>query len=276
LIVGNKSEFHNAVKMVIDTVNFDKDVTVQVFESTIRVVGSLLSTHLILTNDNNVFGDASLNGYNDELLELAHDLVERLVVAFNTKTGIPYTRVNLLKGVLNGTINETCLSGAGSLLLEFGVLSRLINDDLFERLARKSVNKLWESRHHHTNLLGNVIDIQTGKWTGFMSGLGAGLDSFYEYLLKSYILFGDQRDLDMFIQAYQTIQEKLRRGRPHCRYGSSGDPPFFINADVRDDSIANTWADSLMASFVGVQVLAGELSEAICLHAFYYAIWKGS
>jgi Glycosyl hydrolase family 47 len=31
---------------------------------------------------------------------------------------------------------------------------------------------------------GNVINIQTGKWTGFMSGLGAGLDSFYEYLLK--------------------------------------------------------------------------------------------
>lgn len=31
---------------------------------------------------------------------------------------------------------------------------------------------------------GNVINIQTGKWSGFMSGLGAGLDSFYEYLLK--------------------------------------------------------------------------------------------
>ena len=31
---------------------------------------------------------------------------------------------------------------------------------------------------------GNVINIQSGKWVGFMSGLGAGLDSFYEYLLK--------------------------------------------------------------------------------------------
>jgi len=33
-------------------------------------------------------------------------------------------------------------------------------------------------------LAGNVINIQSGKWVGFMSGLGAGLDSFYEYLLK--------------------------------------------------------------------------------------------
>lgn len=32
--------------------------------------------------------------------------------------------------------------------------------------------------------LGNVINIQTGQWMGQMSGLGAGLDSFYEYLLK--------------------------------------------------------------------------------------------
>ena len=31
---------------------------------------------------------------------------------------------------------------------------------------------------------GNVIDIQSGDWVGKMSGLGAGLDSFYEYLLK--------------------------------------------------------------------------------------------
>jgi len=38
-------------------------------------------------------------------------------------------------------------------------------------------------------LLGNVVDIQTGKWVGKMSGLGAGLDSFYEYLLKVEIDF---------------------------------------------------------------------------------------
>jgi mannosidase alpha-like ER degradation enhancer 1 len=162
--------------------------------------------------------------------------------------GIPFPRVNTMVGILPATINETCLSGAGSLVLEFGILSRLVNDDVFERLARRAVKKLWQCRHKQTNLLGNVIDIQTGKWTGTMSGIGAGLDSFFEYLLKSYIMFGDQQDLDMFIQAYETIQEKLRRGRPHCRFGSTGDPPFYVNVDFRDASIANTWADSLAVS----------------------------
>lgn len=32
--------------------------------------------------------------------------------------------------------------------------------------------------------IGNAINVVTGEWTGKMSGLGAGLDSFYEYLLK--------------------------------------------------------------------------------------------
>ena len=33
-------------------------------------------------------------------------------------------------------------------------------------------------------VVGNVINVETGEWTGKMSGLGAGLDSFYEYLLN--------------------------------------------------------------------------------------------
>lgn len=56
------------------------------------------------------------------------------------------------------------------------------------------------------------MNIQTGHWVGKQSGLGAGLDSFYEYLLKSYILFGEKDDLEMFNAAYQSIQNYLRRG----------------------------------------------------------------
>ena len=32
--------------------------------------------------------------------------------------------------------------------------------------------------------------------------------------------------------------------------------------------------DSLQASFPGVQVLNGDIDEAICFHALYFAIWK--
>lgn len=40
--MGNASEFQKAVKLVIDTVSFDKDSTVQVFEATIRYVALCL------------------------------------------------------------------------------------------------------------------------------------------------------------------------------------------------------------------------------------------
>ena len=59
---------------------------------------------------------------------------------------------------------------------------------------------------------GNVVNIQTGQWVSKQSGLGAGMDSFYEYLLKSYILFGEKEDYRMFSAAYESIQIHLRRG----------------------------------------------------------------
>lgn len=36
VVFGNKSEFHRAVKLVIENVSFERNVTVQVFEATIR------------------------------------------------------------------------------------------------------------------------------------------------------------------------------------------------------------------------------------------------
>ena len=56
------------------------------------------------------------------------------------------------------------------------------------------------------------MDITTGRWTSELSGVGAGLDSFYEYMLKSYVLFGEKEDYDMFNTSYTLIQRYLRRG----------------------------------------------------------------
>uniref|UniRef100_A0A914EPM6 alpha-1,2-Mannosidase n=1 Tax=Acrobeloides nanus TaxID=290746 RepID=A0A914EPM6_9BILA len=273
-VLGNKTELHKAVRLVIENVSFEKNVTVQVFEATIRVIGSLLSTHLILTNENHFLGNFTMPDYDGELLTMAHDLAIRLLPAFeNTRTGLPYPRVNLIQGVLPHTLNETCTSGAGSLQLEFGVLSRLLNDETYELLAKRVNAVIWKFRHKQTGLLGNVIDIQTGEWRGILSGVGAGLDSFYEYLLKSHVLFGEETELQMFLESQRYIFDYLRRGRSLCRLGE-GDPPFFVNVDMRDGSTLNTWVDALQASYAGVQVLAGNLDEAICLHGLYYAIWR--
>uniref|UniRef100_A0A8C6P1S8 alpha-1,2-Mannosidase n=1 Tax=Nothobranchius furzeri TaxID=105023 RepID=A0A8C6P1S8_NOTFU len=274
LVLGNVTEFHRAVKLVIETVSFDKDSTVQVFEANIRILGSLISAHILLTDPKHPFGQVGFKDYDNELLHLAHDLAVRLLPAFeNTSTGIPYPRVNLKTGVPEDGINETCTAGAGSLLVEFGILSRLIGDSTFEWVARRAVRALWSLRSNETGLLGNVVNIQTGQWVGKQSGLGAGMDSFYEYLLKSYILFGEKEDYRMFKAAYESIQNHLRRGRESCNEGE-GDPPLYVNVNMFSGEIMNTWIDSLQAFFPGLQVLNGDIDDAICLHAFYYAIWK--
>lgn len=274
VVFENKSEFHNAVRLVIENVSFERNVTVQVFEPTIRVIGSLLSAHLILTDETRLLGDYYLSGYDGELLTMAHDLAARLLPAFEgTATGLPYPRVNLLSGVKEGTANETCTAGAGSLLLEFGILSRLLRDSTFEDISRRVNRRLWSLRNKDTGLLGNVVNIQTGEWRGVSSGLGAGSDSFYEYLLKAFLLFGVKNDFQMFQEAYARITEQMRRGRDRCLLGD-GEPPIYVNVDMRDGSMVNTWIDALQASFAAVQVLNGNVDEAVCFHALYYSIWK--
>lgn len=273
-IMRNVTEFKRAVALVLETVSFDKDNVVQVFEANIRLLGALLSAHLLITDEEQPFGDLTPPGYKNELLQLSRDLASRLLPAFsNTRTGIPYPRVNLRNGVPHGVSTHTCTAGAGSLLLEFGVLSRLLGDRSFETAARRATRALWELRAKDTGLLGNIVDVNTGEWIGKMSGIGAGLDSFYEYLLKTYILFGDLQDYRMFNESYNLIKQYMRKGRVSCNEGW-GDHPLYVNVNMHDGSTSTLWIDSLQASFSGIQVLAGDIEEAICSHALFYAIWR--
>lgn len=73
--------------------------------------------------------------YNDQLLTMAQDIGYRLLLAFNTSTGIPHPRVNLKYGMNSskiGSLKETCTSCAGTMILEFAALSRLTGKSIFE------------------------------------------------------------------------------------------------------------------------------------------------
>merc|ERR1719300_1449223 len=203
-IMGNKTEFQKAAKLIVDTVNFDKSNVVQVFEATIRMLGGLLSGHLLMDDVN--FPGLTPDWYMDDLLSLAHDLAERLLPAFDkTETGIPLPRVNLKTGVPDDGRTTTCTAGAGSLLLEFSLLSRIIGDPVYEIYARRASKNLFNRRN--------------------------------------------------------------------CNSGS-GLHPLYVNVEMATGNTATNWIDSLQASFAGVQLLAGDVDEAICHHALYYSIWK--
>jgi mannosidase alpha-like ER degradation enhancer 2 len=49
------------------------------------------------------------------------------------------------------------------------------------------MDALWTYRSS-LELLGNHINVQTGKWTGIDATIGSGVDSYFEYLVKAGIL----------------------------------------------------------------------------------------
>ena len=86
---------------------------------------------------------------------------------------------------------ETCSAGAGSLMLEFGLLSRLTEDPKYEAAARRAFFAIW-SRRSPLDLIGNAISIEDGTWIPpALSTIGAGVDSFYEYALKVGVMFAE-------------------------------------------------------------------------------------
>lgn len=91
VILDDPSGFDTAVRNVIEWVSFDVNTKPQVFETTIRVLGGLLSGHIFAEKPGQKF---HLPWYRGELLSMAHDLGKRMLPAFDTPTGIPYARVN--------------------------------------------------------------------------------------------------------------------------------------------------------------------------------------
>ena len=60
-----------------------------------RVLGGLLAAHLLAVDPSQPFGSLMPDHYDNDLLELAHDLANRLLPAFDkTKTLLPWPRVS--------------------------------------------------------------------------------------------------------------------------------------------------------------------------------------
>ncbi|GAA5997552.1 alpha-1,2-mannosidase MNL1 [Rhodotorula paludigena] len=277
-ILGDYEGFEQAVRETIQHVDFDVDSRVQVFEVTIRMMGGLLSGHLLAmpspppgtppspsTFASSIRG-FSLPWYRSELLHLAHDLGRRLLPAFETPTGIPFARVHLQRGLRGkngkGESGETCSAGAGSLLLEFITLSRLTGDPTFELVARRAFFAIWNSRSD-IGLIGNTIDARTGNWMHGVAGTGAGIDSFYEYAAKAYVLTGEDEYLRVWEEGYAALQ----------RYVRAPDGFWYRGVNMHTGQMTSVLVDSLSAFLPGVQTLLGDLDSATRAHAPYAFAW---
>lgn len=258
LIMGNITEFERGVLWLSDNLSFDVDARVNLFECNIRVLGGLVSAHMLAIDSRNRFTQGT---YKNQLLLLAEDLGQRFLPAFNTPTELPYAWINLKYGVMENETMETSTSGCGSLILEMGALSRLTGNGQYEAAALRALRKLWSMRSS-LNLLGTTLDVVTGEWIEYSSGIGAGVDSFYEYLVKAYVLFGNEEYWRMFHAAYVAVQKYFRHG------------PWYHEADMRTGHATYWQLTSLQAFWPGLQVLVGDIAAANSSHREFFKVWQ--
>ncbi|KAL5012350.1 hypothetical protein ScPMuIL_010901 [Solemya velum] len=262
VVLNEVEEFEIAVRHVIEDTSFDSDIVVSVFETNIRVLGGLLSGHILALHLKKI--KKAMSWYNGELLTMAKEIGYRLLPAFNTTTGIPFPRINLRNGMdsqLASRNQDTCTACAGTMILEFAALSRLTGHKIFEDKAHKAMDYLWKQRHRSSDLVGTVINVHSGDWIRRESGVGAGIDSYYEYVLKAYILLGDDIYLDRFNKHYDAVMKYVSQG------------PMLMDVHMhKPQSTSKHFMDALLAFWPGLQVLKGDIKPAIETHEMLYQV----
>ncbi|XP_055843989.1 ER degradation-enhancing alpha-mannosidase-like protein 3 [Episyrphus balteatus] len=258
-VMGNYTEFRRVAKLISERKDFDADINVSVFETNIRIVGGLLSAHLM----SHKAGMELEPGWpcNGPLLRLAEDVAKRILPAFDTKTGMPYGTVNLRHGVPPGETPVTCTAGVGTFIIEFGALSRLTGDPIYEEVALNAIYSLWEHRSP-IGLLGNHIDVQTGRWTAQDAGIGAGVDSFFEYLVKGSIMLNRPDLLEMFHEGRAKIDKYMKRD------------DWYVWVGMNKGQVTLPVFQSLEAYWPGVLSLIGDISPAMKTLHTYHTVWR--
>ncbi|MGA9996628.1 MAG: glycoside hydrolase family 47 protein [Pyrinomonadaceae bacterium] len=248
LLMGMKDEAERTKRYIIENLSFDKDISVQNFEITIRLLGGLLSAYQ-MTGDR-------------RLLRMALDLGNRLLPVFESPTGLPYKFVNLKTGKVRGA--ETNPAETGTLMIEFGALSKLTRKPVFYDKAKRALVETYK-RRSPIGLVGTRINVETGKWTNTDSHISAEIDSYYEYLLKSWLLFGDEDFKRMWQESIAAINRYLAdEVRQELWYG---------HAEMLTGARTATTFGALDAFFPAVLALSGDLRRARALQASSFKMW---
>ncbi|KAK9523268.1 hypothetical protein VZT92_019670 [Zoarces viviparus] len=199
-ILGLKKEFEEAKSWVATELTFNKNVDVNLFESTIRILGGLLSTY-------HLTGDALF-------LDKAKDIGTRLMPAFNTPSKIPYSDVNIGKGTAHPPrwTSDSTVAEVTSIQLEFRELSRLTQEPQYQAAVAEVMNQVHKMDGKLDGLVPMFINTNNGQFThqGIYT-MGARADSYYEYLLKQWIQGGKTENqlLEDYLQAIEGVKKNL-------------------------------------------------------------------
>ncbi|XP_030581445.1 mannosidase, alpha, class 1B, member 1b isoform X2 [Archocentrus centrarchus] len=199
-ILSLKEEFEEAKAWVAAELTFNKNVDVNLFETTIRILGGLLSTY-------HLTGDTLF-------LDKAKDIGSRLMPAFNTPSKIPYSDVNIGKGTAHPPhwTSDSTVAEVTSIQLEFRELSRLTQKPQYQDAVAEIMKQIHKLDGKLDGLVPMFINTNNGQFThqGIYT-LGARADSYYEYLLKQWIQGGKKEDqlLEDYLQAIEGVKKNL-------------------------------------------------------------------
>ncbi|XP_055322080.1 endoplasmic reticulum mannosyl-oligosaccharide 1,2-alpha-mannosidase isoform X2 [Sitodiplosis mosellana] len=208
-IMNMQEEYEDARNWVDLYLKLDVNRDINLFEVTIRVLGGLLGAY-------HLSGDKMF-------LTKATELGNRLMPAFSSPSGIPYSDVNLATMVAHSPkwSPDSSTSEVTTIQLEFRDLSRITNDPTFEN----AINKINEKVHNLEKKNGLVpifINANTGMFRNFATiSLGARGDSYYEYLLKQWVQTGKKTNdflIEDYIAAIDGVIEHLVRRTPNEKY----------------------------------------------------------
>uniref|UniRef100_A0A672HJD5 alpha-1,2-Mannosidase n=1 Tax=Salarias fasciatus TaxID=181472 RepID=A0A672HJD5_SALFA len=197
-IMGLHDEFKDGQEWIEQNLDFGVNAEVSVFEVNIRFIGGLLAAYY-------------LSG--QEVFKLkAVQLAEKLLPAFNTPTGIPWAMVNLKSGVGRNwgwaSAGSSILAEFGTLHMEFVHLTYLTGNPAYYQKVMH-IRKLLAKMDRPNGLYPNYLNPRTGRWGQHHTSVGGLGDSFYEYLLKAWLM-SDKTDTEAR-KAYDDAIEAIER-----------------------------------------------------------------
>jgi endoplasmic reticulum Man9GlcNAc2 1,2-alpha-mannosidase len=216
MMMNLTSEVARAREWIKTSLHYTANHEVNTFETTIRMLGGLLSAHYVsntypylapqLDDDANQPGE-------DLYIEKATDLADRLMGAYESPSGIPFASVNLntsmgVSSHLDAGASST--AEAATLQLEMKYLAKLTGEPVYWQKA-ETIMRVIESQHREDGLLPIYIYPNTGEFRGENIRLGSRGDSYYEYLIKQYLQTGCVENvyLDMWDEALEGIKKNL-------------------------------------------------------------------
>ncbi|XP_020489190.1 mannosyl-oligosaccharide 1,2-alpha-mannosidase IA isoform X2 [Labrus bergylta] len=199
-IMGLMEDYNDAKEWVESSLDLNSNGEASLFEVNIRYVGGLLSAYYLTGEEM----------FKSKALELG----EKLLPAFNTPTGIPRGVINLGSGTSWSwgwaSAGSSILAEFGTLHLEFVHLSELSNNPIYTEKVmniRKLLNKIEKPHGLYPNFLSPV----SGNWVQHHVSIGGLGDSFYEYLIKSFLMSDKMDDgaKKMYYGALEAIEANL-------------------------------------------------------------------